>query len=78
MNGYAGILNNKMIAKVLGVLLLVEALFFVLCALVSIIYNESDYIYFIYSILINITVGGFFCYSARMPTLRLPDVMDIL
>lgn len=60
MNGYAGILNNKMIAKVLGVLLLVEALFFVLCALVSIIYNESDYIYFIYSILINITVGGFF------------------
>ncbi len=60
MNGYAGILNNKMIAKVLGVLLLVEALFFVLCALVSIIYNELDYIYFIYSILINITVGGFF------------------
>src|SRR5574344_2570355 len=60
MNGYAGILNNKMIAKVLGVLLLVEALFFVLFALVSIIYNESDYIYFIYSIFINITVGGFF------------------
>ena len=52
------LLNPKMISRVLGVLLCIEALMFLICAGVSVIYRESDYIYFIYTAAINIGVGS--------------------
>ncbi len=60
MDRHTGLLNYKMIAKVIGILLHVEAFFFLICALVSILYKGNDYIYFLYSILINISVGSIF------------------
>lgn len=52
------LINYRLIAYILGVLVLVEAAFFVLCAGVSLYYRESAYIYFIYSMLITIGLGG--------------------
>ena len=52
-----GHLNYKMILKILGILLYLEGAMFLICSLVSAIYNESDYIYFIYTTLINAGVG---------------------
>ena len=52
------LLNPKMISRVLGVLLWIEALMFLLCAGVSALYSEPDYIYFVYTAGINIGVGA--------------------
>lgn len=51
------LINGKMICRVLGVLLLVEAVLFLLCSGISMCYHESDYIYFLYTMGINVTVG---------------------
>ena len=51
-------LNYKLVAYILGILLWVEAGLFIVCAGVSFCYNESDYIYFIYTTLINLGVGS--------------------
>jgi trk system potassium uptake protein len=58
-----GDINFGLISKVLGILLLVEAGLFLICAGVSLYYHESDYIYFIYTTLINVVIGIilFFC-----------------
>ncbi len=62
---HKSMINIKMITRVLGFLLIVEALFFVICTIVSLIYKESDYIYFIYSILINLGTAGLFILFSR-------------
>ena len=51
------LINYKMIVRISGVLLWLEAAFFVVCAAVCLLYNESDYKYFLYTICINVLVG---------------------
>lgn len=51
-------INFKLISHVLGILLMVEAGLFLVCIGVSLCYRESDYLHFLYTILINVTVGG--------------------
>ena len=51
-------LNFKLVSFILGILLWVEAGLFLLCAGVSVGYGETDYIYFIYTMLINLGIGG--------------------
>lgn len=58
-------INSKMILRVLAFLLFVEAFLFILCASVSIIYGEGDYIYFLYCTLINSGVGLIFLLLSR-------------
>ena len=50
------LINRKMIFRILGILLFMEAAMFLVCASVSWYYREKEYIYFIYSILINVGV----------------------
>lgn len=50
--------NFRLISHILGVLLMVEAGLFLVCIGVSLCYRESDYLHFLYTILINVTVGG--------------------
>lgn len=52
------LINRKMILRILGILLFMEAMMFLVCAGVSLCYGEADYIYFIYTTLINFAVGG--------------------
>lgn len=51
-------INRKMISRVLGVLLFMEAAMFLFCSGLSVCYGESDYIYFLYTTAINVVVGG--------------------
>ena len=52
------LINRKMILRILGVLLFMEAMMFLVCAGVSLCYGEKDYLYFIYTTLINVAVGS--------------------
>ena len=52
------LINRKMIFRILGVLLFMEAVMFLVCAGVSLCYGEADYIYFIYTTIINVAVGS--------------------
>lgn len=52
------LINRKMIFRILGVLLFMEAIMFLVCAGVSLCYGEADYIYFIYTTFINAAVGS--------------------
>lgn len=52
------LINRKMILRILGILLFMEAMMFLVCAGVSLCYGEEDYIYFIYTTLINMAVGS--------------------
>lgn len=52
------LINRKMILRILGILLFMEAIMFLACAGVSLCYREEDYIYFIYTTLINMAVGS--------------------
>lgn len=52
------LLNRKMIFRILGILLYLEGMMFLVCTFVSLLYGESDYIYFVYSLLINVGVGS--------------------
>lgn len=54
------LINRKMIFRILGILLFLEGLMFLVCAGVSLCYNEADYIYFVYTTLIVAAVGGVF------------------
>ena len=47
------LINRKMILRILGTLLFMEAMMFLACAGVSLCYGEEDYIYFIYTTLIR-------------------------
>lgn len=60
-----GLINYRLISYVLGVLLLVEAAMFGLCAGVSLCYNEPDYIYFIYTLLLNVSIGSLMLFFGR-------------
>ena len=60
LNRNKSLINRKMILKILGILLFLEGIMFLICTGVSLSYNEPDYIYFIYSTLIAVVVGGLF------------------
>lgn len=53
-----GPINFGTVSYVLGILILVEAGLFAICAGVSAIYHEDSYIYFIWTMLINMAIGG--------------------
>ena len=57
--GSNSMVNYRLVGRILGILLLIEAGLFLICAGVSLIYNEPDYLSFIYSILILVGVGSF-------------------
>ena len=50
--------NYRNVSYALGVLVLVEAGVFALCAGVSFYYQEEDYIHFLETLLINVVLGG--------------------
>lgn len=59
------LINRKMILRILGILLFLEGMMFLVCAFVSFLYKESDYIYFIYTTLINAGVGSVLLFLGR-------------
>lgn len=59
------LINFRTVSYILGILVLVEAGLFAICTLVSAIYHESSYIYFIWSMLINICIGGAMVIAGR-------------
>ncbi len=54
-------INGKLISKILGILLLVEAFFLLFCGVVSVCYGENDLKYFVYAALLNAVCGGIAC-----------------
>jgi len=54
-----------MIGRVLGVLLFIEAGMFVLCSGISVVYGESDYKYFLYTVGINLLSGALLMFYGR-------------
>lgn len=52
------LINRKIIFRILGILLFIEAGLFMICMGVSLCYGEADYIYFVYASLINMAVGS--------------------
>ena len=52
-----GLINFRTVSYVLGILVLVEAGLFAICAGISANYHESSYICFVRSIIINIGIG---------------------
>ena len=52
------LINRPMICRILGFLLFIEGVMLMVCAAVSLYYQESDYIYFVYSTLITAAAGG--------------------
>lgn len=59
------LINFRTVSYILGILVLVEAGLFAICTLVSAIYHENSYIYFIWSMLINICIGGAMVIAGR-------------
>ena len=53
----SNLINWRLIFYVLGVLLIVESVLFLLCAGVSLVYGEKEYIYFIYTMGMSGTLG---------------------
>ena len=51
-------LNLKIIAKILGTLLLLEALLLLTCLGVGLLYHESDYASFVYPALLSLGLAG--------------------
>lgn len=60
-----GLINYRLILYVLGILLWVEAVLLGICAGVSILYDEPEYKDFVYSLCINIVVGGLMLFCSR-------------
>ena len=59
------LINQRLILKILGVLLFIEGLVFLVCAGVGLLYREKDYIYFIYSLLATSGVGALFLFLGK-------------
>ena len=59
------LINQKMICRILGFLLFIEGVMLLVCAGVSLFYQESDYIYFVYSTLITVGAGGLLVFLGR-------------
>ena len=57
--------NFKLISRILGILLLIESIFMLLSAGVSLIYSESDLIAFLISTALTAAVGGMLLYKGR-------------
>ena len=57
--------NFRIISKIIGSLLFIEALFMSLCALISFLYHEDDLMAFLISLLITFGSGFFFLYLGR-------------
>ena len=57
--------NFRIISKIIGSLLLIEALFMSLCALVAFSYHEDDLMAFLVSLLVTFGSGFFFLYLGR-------------
>ena len=60
-NGHAplnNIINAKLIAYVIGILLWVEGGMLLICMGVSLLYHEDSYKYFLYAAGINLITGG--------------------
>ena len=70
-SGRKSAINVPLVTYILGKLLLVEAGMFVLCTGVSFLYGESDYIYFIYTTLINLCIGSFMMFMGRKADRRI-------
>lgn len=64
-------INVRLISYILGKLLLIEAGMFLICMGVSLFYEESDYIYFIYTLLINVSVGTLLILMGRKADRRI-------
>lgn len=58
-------INRKIILRILGILLFIEAGMFMICTGISLCYGEADYIYFVYAALINVAVGSLFNFLGR-------------
>ncbi len=59
------LLNRRMIYRILGILLLLEAVLFLVCMGVSLYYGETDYISFVCSALVNVGVGVLLIFMGR-------------
>ena len=59
------LINQKMICRILGFLLFIEGVMLLVCAGVSLFYQEPDYIYFVYSTLITVGAGGLLVFLGR-------------
>ena len=57
--------NFRIISKIIGSLLFIEALFMSLCALISFLYHEDDLMAFLISLLITFGSGFFFLFLGR-------------
>ena len=59
------LINRRMIFRILGILLLIEAALFLVSMGVSLAYKEEDYIYFVYTALVNVGVGSLLIFLGR-------------
>ena len=59
------LINRRMIFRILGILLLIEAALFLISMGVSLAYKEEDYIYFVYTALVNVGVGSLLIFLGR-------------
>ena len=57
-NKKEGLINFRTVSYILGILVFVEAGLFAICAGISAFYHENSYIYFIWTMLMNIGIGG--------------------
>lgn len=62
---FISVLNLPMLSRVCGILILVEAILFLLSAGISAIYQEDSARYFLYAALINSALGGGMVYWGR-------------
>ena len=58
-------INVKLVSCIIGILLYMEAFLFLICTGVSLIYQESDHMYFIYTILINVGLGSLLLFLGK-------------
>jgi trk system potassium uptake protein TrkH len=54
------VINIRLISRILGMLLFFEAGLLFVCFCVSLLYQENDYVFFAYSIGVNVAAGGLF------------------